>query len=90
VNGRRALFLNPLYVMRLSGMSEAESRPILDQIQRHATRPEFSCRFRWAAGAVAIWDNFFTQHFAVNDYRGFRREMYRTTFAGPAPRKLAA
>lgn len=84
-----ALFLNPLYVVRLDGMSEAESQPILDQIQRHSARPEFSCRFRWSAGTVAVWDNLFTQHFAVNDYFGHRREMFRTTFAGPEPRELA-
>jgi taurine dioxygenase len=88
--GRAALFLNPLYVTRLDGLTEAESRPILDQIQRHAIRPEFCCRFRWSAGAVAVWDNLFTQHFAVNDYQGHRRLMYRTTLAGPAPRELAA
>ena len=87
--GRDASFLNPLYVTRLDGLTEAESRPILDQIQRHATRPEFCCRFRWSSGALAIWDNLFTQHYAVNDYQGHRRLMYRTTFAGPAPRELA-
>jgi taurine dioxygenase len=90
VTGRLALFLDPLYVTRLDGMTEAESRPILDRIQRHATRPEFCCRFRWSAGAVAVWDNLFTQHYAVNDYHGHRRLMYRTTFAGPRPGDLAA
>jgi taurine dioxygenase len=90
VTGRAALFLNPTYVTRLDGLSEAESRPILEQVQRHATRPEFCCRFRWSPGAVAIWDNLFTQHYAVNDYQGQRRLMHRTTFAGPQPRELAA
>jgi taurine dioxygenase len=89
LTGRAAAFLNPLYVTRLEGLSEAESRPILDQVQRHATRPEFCCRFRWSAGAVAVWDNLFTQHYAVNDYQGHRRLMFRTTFAGPTPRELA-
>jgi taurine dioxygenase len=89
VTGRAAVFLNPLYVTRLDDLTEAESRPILDQIQRHATRPEFCCRFRWSAGALAVWDNLFTQHYAVNDYQGHRRLMYRTTFSGPSPRELA-
>ena len=83
--GRRGLFLNPLYVARLDGLSEAESRPILDQIQRHTLRPEFQVRLRWQPGTVAVWDNFQTQHYAVNDYHGHRRLMYRTTFGGPPP-----
>lgn len=90
VTGAEALYLNPLYVVRLDGLSEAESRPILGEVQRHSTRPEFCCRLRWSAGAVAVWDNLFTQHYAVNDYFGHRRLMYRTTFAGPRPRDLAA
>jgi taurine dioxygenase len=89
LTGRAALFLNPLYVTRLDGLTEAESRPILYQIHQHATRPEFCCRFRWSQGAVAVWDNFFTQHYAVNDYQGHRRLLYRTTFAGHTPRELA-
>ena len=83
-------YLNPLYVVAARRLYEAESRPLLEQIQRHATRPEFCCRLRWSAGAVAVWDNLFTQHYAVNDYHGHRRLMYRTTFAGPTPRELAA
>lgn len=90
VTGREALFLNPLYTLCLDGLTEAESRPVLDQIQRHTLRPEFGLRLRWSPGAVAVWDNLFTQHYAVNDYQGFRREMRRTTFAGPSPRELAA
>ena len=88
--GCESLFLNPLYTLRLDGLSEAESRPILAQIQAHVLRPDFACRIRWRAGDVAVWDNLFTQHFAVNDYHGHRREMFRTTFAGPKPRELAA
>ncbi|HAF74517.1 MAG TPA: hypothetical protein DCG21_04675, partial [Gammaproteobacteria bacterium] len=37
---------------------------------------------RWSEGMVAIWDNFSTQHYAVNDYYGYRREMRRTAFSG--------
>ena len=64
------------------GMSEAESRPILDSIMQHATLPEFCCRISWSAGMVAVWDNFSTQHYAVTDYFGFRREMRRASFSG--------
>jgi taurine dioxygenase len=84
-DGRWSLFLNPIYTVRLDGMSEAESQPVLDEVQRHVTRPEFCVRLRWGAGDVAVWDNFATQHYAVNDYHGFRRLMYRTAFGGPKP-----
>ncbi|MDT8345394.1 MAG: TauD/TfdA family dioxygenase [Thermohalobaculum sp.] len=89
VTGREALFLNPLYVSRLDGLSEEESRPLLAQVQAHSIRPEFCVRFRWTAGTVAVWDNLFTQHYAVNDYQGHRRLMWRTTFGGPSPREIA-
>ena len=81
-SGRPALYLNPIYVTRLDGLSETESAPILAAVKEHATRPEFCCRLRWSDGAVAIWDNFATLHYAVNDYAGFRREMVRTAFLG--------
>jgi len=83
--GRRAIYLNPLYTVRLDGLTEAESRPVLEQVQAHVTRPEFCVRLRWGEGDVAVWDNFATQHYAVNDYHGFRRLMYRTAFGGPKP-----
>ena len=90
LTGRRMLFLNPTYVTRLDGLTEAESAPLLDQIQRHITRPEFCIRHSWTPGTLAIWDNLATQHFAVNDYQGHERLMYRTTWSGPSPRELAA
>ena len=90
LTGRCALFLNPLYVTPIGGLTEAESAPILDAVQRHVLRPEFGCRLRWAAGTVAVWDNLATQHYAVNDYAGHERLMHRTAFAGPSPQEVAA
>ncbi|MET4805634.1 TauD/TfdA family dioxygenase [Limibacillus sp. MBR-115] len=84
-SGRRALFVNPIYTRRLEGMSESESRPILERLYAHATRPELTCRFRWTPGSLAIWDNRSTMHYAINDYDGQRRLLYRTTFAGERP-----
>ena len=86
LSGTRALFLNPIYTTRFEDLTEEESRPFLEQIYRHATRPDFSMRHRWRPGDVVIWDNRMTLHYATNDYAGARRLLYRTTFEGAPPR----
>jgi taurine dioxygenase len=84
-SGRKALFVNPIYTSRFEDMSEAESRPLLEYLYQHCLRPEWTCRFRWQPASLAIWDNRCTIHYAVNDYDGQRRLMYRTTVAGDRP-----
>jgi taurine dioxygenase len=84
--GRKALYVNVGHTERFRGWSEEESRPLLEYLFAHQVRPEFTCRFRWAPGSLAFWDNRCTQHNPVNDYHGFRRVMHRVTLAGDAPR----
>ncbi len=83
--GKKSLFVNFGHTVRFKTMSEAESAPILDYLFRHQTRPEFTCRFRWAPGSIAFWDNRATQHNPINDYHGYKRVMHRITIAGEKP-----
>ena len=46
---------------------------------------KFACRFRWAPGSIAVWDNRYSLHAAINDYDGHRRSMYRASIAGNVP-----
>ena len=87
---RPALFLNPVYTQRIKGWTNAESQGLLQHIYRHAVNENFTWRLRWAKGTLAIWDNRCTQHFALNDYHGYRREMVRTSVKGTAPKRAAA
>ena len=56
-----------------------ESLPLLEELWAHASRLELTCRFRWTANAVVVWDNCATQHYALNDYYGHRRHMMRVS-----------
>lgn len=83
--GRRALYCSDAHTVNIEGMTEKESAPLLQYLYRVQQRPEFCCRFRWRPGSLAFWDNRCTQHNALNDYHGYRREMYRITLAGERP-----
>ncbi len=84
--GRKALYVNGGHTVRFRDMTEAESTPLLDFLFAHLSRPEFTCRFRWQPGSLALWDNRCAQHNPINDYHGFRRVMHRITLAGDRPR----
>jgi taurine dioxygenase len=82
--GRRALYVGG-HLHRFEEMTEAESKPLIDFLTQHSTRPEFTCRFRWQTGSMAFWDNRCTQHFAINDYPAETRIMHRVTICGDVP-----
>jgi len=83
--GRRALYVSVAHTERFAGMTREESQPLLQFLFRHQIRPEFTCRFKWRAGSIALWDNRCAQHNAINDYAGHRRLMHRITLAGDMP-----
>jgi len=84
--GRKALYVNSGHTVRFAGWTEEESAPLLKFLYEHQVRPEFTCRFRWQPGSIALWDNRCAQHNPVNDYHGHRRVMHRITLAGDVPR----
>ena len=85
VSGRKALFVNEGFTSRINELTASESNALLSYLFAHATRPEFTIRWRWQENDVAFWDNRVTQHYAVDDYRPQRRVMHRATILGDAP-----
>lgn len=88
-SGRRGLFISPVYTVGIEGMADDEAAAFLEGLNKHALQEANTCRFRWRDDSVAIWDNRFTQHYALNDYAGKRRHMYRTTAEGEVPIGIA-
>jgi taurine dioxygenase len=84
--GRKALYVNAGHTVRFGGWTEEESAPLLQFLFNHQIKPEFTCRFSWQPGSIALWDNRCAQHNPVNDYHGYRRLMHRITLAGDVPR----
>jgi taurine dioxygenase len=68
VTGRRVLYCNPGYAIRIEGMDAAESDAMLEFLFRHQARDKYLYTHRWTPGDVLMWDNIATTHNAVADY----------------------
>ena len=84
---KEVLFFNRAYVRDIEGMPSDEAESLMAFLHLHTTDVKFMYRHRWQAGDVVVWDNRSTQHVALNDYAGFRRELRRTTIAGESPKR---
>lgn len=85
--GRKALFIGHPgdTVPCFEGMTEAESRPLLDWLYEHAVSPDRIYRHMWQAGDVVMWDNRCTMHYAVHDHGEAVRNLNRVTIRGTVP-----
>ena len=87
---RPALYINQVYTIAIAGWEKAQSDRLLAHLAKHSVDESLTWRLNWAPGMLAIWDNRTTQHFAVNDYQGHRREMVRTSVKGAPPKPARA
>jgi taurine dioxygenase len=85
VTGRKSIYVNPQFTLRIEGLKADESRAILDVLFAQAKVPEYQFRLRWSPGMIVFWDNRSTQHYAANDYYPERRRMERTAVVGDTP-----
>ena len=83
--GRRALFVNGDYTRHFEGMTEQESRPLLEFLYSRASRPEYTWRHRWRVGDLLLWDNASVQHAVVPDVAKGERSLHRVTIEGGVP-----
>ena len=83
--GRKAIYVNSLFTVRINELTAAESRAVLDLLFRHVTTDEFTVRLNWEPDTLVMWDNRATQHKPVNDFFPQHRRMHRITVAGDVP-----
>ena len=68
LTGRKVLYANPGYSVRINELPEKESEETLRFLFEHQTRPEFRYSFDWHVGDVLIWENIGTIHNAIPNY----------------------
>jgi len=83
--GARLIYVNTAFTSHIKGLSPEESDWLLKHLYAQAAVPEYQCRFRWAPGSMAFWDNRACQHYAASDYWPDVRVMERVTIAGDRP-----
>lgn len=85
--GEKILFVSPSFLKTISGLSPRESQGLLELLWDHAVRTEYTVRFKWNPGDIAMWDNRSTAHLAPTDIfeSDFDRQLYRVTLVGDTP-----
>ena len=68
ITGRKVLYANPGYSMRINELPERESDEMLRFLFEHQLQPEYRYRHEWAKGDLLMWENFGTIHNAIADY----------------------
>lgn len=83
----RLLFVSPDFLTEIVGLAPRESQALLELLWEHVVRPEYTVRYKWRAGDVAMWDNRSTAHLAPSDVfdTDFDRQLYRVTLVGETP-----
>lgn len=69
ITGRKVLYANPGYSMRINELPEKESDEALEFLFTHQLQPKYRYAFHWQPGDVLMWENIGTIHNAVADYR---------------------
>src|ERR1700739_4221620 len=81
-NGRKAVYVNRLMTVGVSGTAQEESAPLLEKVFDHAEKREFVYEHVWRLGDLLLWDNRCSSHARTDFPSTERRLMLRTTVKG--------
>lgn len=77
ITGRRVLYANPGYTVRINGVSSRESDALLEFLFEHQLKPEYIYEHRWSEGDLLVWDDIGTLHKAIADYGPHQHRLMR-------------
>lgn len=80
--GQTALYVQQGFVRGFApehAIDPDEAKVLLAEMRAQEGRLEYTCRFRWEAGSIAMWDNRAVLHSASADFWPHRRHMERLT-----------
>jgi taurine dioxygenase len=68
ITGKKVLYCNEGYAMRINELSQADSDEMLDYLFRHQLEMRFRYKHDWNENDLLIWDHLGTIHRAIADY----------------------
>jgi alpha-ketoglutarate-dependent taurine dioxygenase len=68
ITGRKVLYADPGYTVRINDMDAAESDEMLSFLFAHQLQPKYCYEHQWSEGDLMMWDNIGTLHNAIADY----------------------
>jgi taurine dioxygenase len=68
LSGRKLLYANPGYTVRINELPQAESDELLAFLFPHQLQEKYRYQHSWEVGDVLMWDDLSTIHRAVADY----------------------
>ena len=83
--GKKAIYVNRTFTRSIEGMSDSESKSILNFLFDHCEHVDFQIRYRWNKNDLVFWDNRCAMHRAIWDYWPNERKGRRVTIKGERP-----
>jgi taurine dioxygenase len=77
LTGRKVLYANPGYSVRINELPEKESAEVLDFLFRHQVQPAYRYAAQWQERDVLMWEDFGTIHNAVADYAAHEHRLIK-------------
>jgi taurine dioxygenase len=68
ISGRKVLYCNPGYAVRINELSPVESEAMLAFLFDHQLEARFRYTHHWTENDVLVWDHLGTIHRAIADY----------------------